>query len=41
MFKEQTDPAFHDWYWKTLKAQVFWLSEQEAEEDTENAQNSK
>ena len=40
-FQEQTDPYFHDWYWKTLKAQVFWLSEEEAEEDSKNAQNAK
>ena len=36
-FKETTDPLFHDWYGKILKAQVFWLSEKEAEEDTENS----
>lgn len=36
-FKETTDPNFHDWYGKILKAQVFGLSEQEAEEDTKNS----
>ena len=41
LFQEQTDPVFHDWYGKTLKAQVFGLSEEQAEKDTENAQNAK
>lgn len=40
-FQETTDPNFHDWYGKVLKAQVFWLSEEEAEEDSKNAQNAK
>lgn len=40
-FKETTDPEFHDWHGKVLKAQIFWLSEKEAEEDSENAQNTK
>lgn len=35
--KEQEDEYFHKWHWKILKAQVFWLSEEEEKEDTENA----
>lgn len=36
-FKETTDLIFHDWYWKVLKAQIFGISEEEAEQDSENA----
>lgn len=37
MNKEETQADFHDWYWKTIKAQVFGLTQEEAEQDTENA----
>lgn len=37
--KEKEDKDFHNWHWKVLKAQVFWLSDKEEREDTENAQN--
>lgn len=36
-FKETTDPIFHDWYGKILKAQVFGLSPEQEKEDTENS----
>lgn len=36
-FQETTDPYFHDWHGKVLKAQVFGLSAEEEKEDTENS----
>ena len=40
LFKEQTEPDFHNWHGKILKSQIFWISEKEAEEDTENSINT-
>ena len=38
--EETTNPNFHDWHGKILKAQVFWLTDKQAEQDTENALNT-
>lgn len=38
--KEKTQKDFHDWHGKILKSQIFWLTEKEAEEDTENSINT-
>lgn len=40
LFREQTEPDFHNWHGKILKSQIFWISEKEAEEDTENSINT-
>lgn len=37
---EQTEPDFHNWHAKVLKAQIFGISEEEAEQDSENAINT-
>lgn len=35
--KEKEDKEFHNWHWKILKSQVFWLTKEQEKEDTENA----
>lgn len=40
IFMEQTEPDFHNWHAKVLKAQIFGISEEEAEQDSENAINT-
>lgn len=37
LLREKLYPDFHDWYGSILKAQVFGITEQEAEEDTNNS----